>query len=1118
MGLTEKEAAERLKADGKNQLEEGKKTGAAAIFIGQFRDVMVMILLAATGVSVLLGEISDAVTIILIVLLNAILGFIQEFRTEHTLEALRSMTAPTAKCYRDGELTVIDAAGLVCEDVIELEAGDRVPADCVILRAAGLFADEAMLTGESEAVAKSAGTAGDTDNSLNKSSIVYCGTSVTKGTCTAKVIAVGKRTQMGRISEMLTDIDRELTPLQKRLAELGKAVAVICIVVCAAVFAAGVLRGEEVFSMLMTGITIAIAAIPEGLPATVTIALALAVSRMLKQKALVNKLHSVETLGCASVICSDKTGTITENKMTVTELAAADECYYFSGMGYRISGGVTKGDEGLAVNPVNEKALTEALICGVICSDASITAPSGTKNRNRGAVTGKGEWKVSGDPTEAALLIAGAKAGVTRDSLGTERRRLEEFPFDSENRFMAVHCAFRSGKRTYFKGAEEVLLPRCSQYMSEKGEIFPMTTEVRRRISAKTLEMSDKALRVLALAYCDADELDPHRGNLVFLGLAGMIDPPREEAKLAIRKCANASVKTVMITGDHKNTAVAVAKKAGLLRAADECYYFSGMGYRISGGVTKGDEGLAVNPVNEKALTEALICGVICSDASITAPSGTKNRNRGAVTGKGEWKVSGDPTEAALLIAGAKAGVTRDSLGTERRRLEEFPFDSENRFMAVHCAFRSGKRTYFKGAEEVLLPRCSQYMSEKGEIFPMTTEVRRRISAKTLEMSDKALRVLALAYCDADELDPHRGNLVFLGLAGMIDPPREEAKLAIRKCANASVKTVMITGDHKNTAVAVAKKAGLLRGGKAMTGEELDKLSDEELDRVISKYTVFARVEPAHKLRIVRSFKRRGEIVTMTGDGVNDAPAIKEADVGVAMGVTGTDVTKQAADVILLDDNLATLVNAVEQGRCVYANIRKFVRYLLSCNIGEVLTMFLGILMGMPMILLPVQILLVNLVTDGLPAVALGMDPPEKDIMSRPPRRSSEGFFSGGLMGKIVFRGIFIGLCTLASFALSLRLGGTVEAARTCALITLVMSQLIHVFECRSESRSIFRIDPFGNIKLLLAAAVSVGVLAAAVAVPQLQVVFETVIPEREQLLAALGLSAAVPIISGFFK
>ncbi len=873
MGLTEKEAAERLKADGENLLEEGKKTSAAAIFIGQFRDVMVMILLAATGVSVLLGEISDAVTIILIVLLNAVLGFVQEFRTEHTLEALRSMTAPTAKCYRDGELRVIDAAGLVCDDIIELEAGDRVPADCAVLRAAGFYADESMLTGESEAAAKNAGPASDTDNSINKSNIVYCGTSATKGTCMAKVIATGKRTQMGRISEMLADIDKELTPLQKRLAELGKAVAVICLIVCGAVFAAGILRGEEVFAMLMTGITIAIAAIPEGLPATVTIALALAVNRMLKQKALVNKLHSVETLGCTSVICSDKTGTITENKMTVTELAAADESYYFSGMGYRISGGVTKGDEGTAINPINEKALTESLICGVICSDASITAPSGTKSRNRGAVTGKGEWKVTGDPTEAALLIAASKAGITKASLENERRRLDEFPFDSENRFMAVHC----------------------------------------------------------------------------------------------------------------------------------------------------------------------ICG-------------------------------------------------------------------------------SGRRMYFKGAEEVLLPRCSMYMAENGELLPLTPAVRSRISAKMIEMSDKALRVLALAYCDSESFDPHSGGLIFLGLTGMIDPPREEARTAIRKCANASVKTVMITGDHKNTAVAVARKAGLLKGGKAMTGEELDRLSDEELDRIIGKYTVFARVEPVHKLRIVRSFKRRGEIVTMTGDGVNDAPAIKEADVGVAMGVTGTDVTKQAADVILLDDNLATLVNAVEQGRCVYANIRKFVRYLLSCNIGEVLTMFLGILMGMPMVLLPVQILLVNLVTDGLPAVALGMDPPEKEIMSRPPRRSTEGFFSGGLMGMIVFRGIFIGLCTLASFALSLRLGGTEEAARTCALITLVMSQLIHVFECRSETRSIFRINPFGNMKLLLAAVISVGVLAAAVMVPQLQTVFETVIPEREQLLTALGLSAAVPVISGLFR
>lgn len=871
MGLTEKEAAERLKNEGENVLEERRKSNPAKIFLGQFRDVMVMILLGATVISIFLGEISDAVTIILIVLLNAILGFIQEFRTEHTLEALRSMTAPTAKCYRDGRLSEIDAAKLVTGDIIELEAGDRVPADCAVVKAAGFFADEAILTGESESVAKSAGDADDSDNSLNKANIVYCGTSAVKGTCRAKIIATGRNTQMGKISQMLTDIDREQTPLQKRLAELGKVVAIICLVVCFAVFGAGVLRGEEVFTMLMTGITIAIAAIPEGLPATVTIALALAVSRMMKHKALVNKLHSVETLGCASVICSDKTGTITENKMTVTELCTVGENYSFSGKGYNISGSVTKG------------------------------------------------------------------------------------------------------------------------------------------------------------------------------------------------------------------------------------------------------ENIAVNPTTEKALSEALKCAVICSTAEISAPAKTKSRNRGAVVGKGQWQVTGDPTEIALLVAAAKAGITNASLQHSIRRTEEYPFDSETRFMAVHCISGTSGRTYFKGAEEVILPRCSQYMSESGEILPLTPTIRRRLADKVIEMSDKALRVLALAVCESEKFNPNDTGLVFLGFSGMIDPPREEAKTAIRRCAEASVKTVMITGDHKNTAVAVAKKAGLLRGGKAITGAELDRMTDDELDREIGKYTVFARVEPVHKLRIVKSFKRRGEIVTMTGDGVNDAPAIKEADVGVAMGMTGTDVTKQAADVILLDDNLATLVNAVEEGRCVYANIRKFVRYLLSCNIGEVLTMFLGIIMGMPIILLPVQILLVNLVTDGLPAIALGVEPPERDIMRKPPRKSTEGFFSGGLMWKIIFRGIFIGLSTLASFSTVMRLGGSVEASRTAALITLVMSQLIHVFECRSENKSIFSMNPFGNVKLLLAVIVSFAALAAAVTVPQLQAVFETVSLNSNELLAAFGFSVAVPLLSSIF-
>lgn len=872
MGLTEKEAAAKLKKDGPNILEEKKKSSAAKIFIGQFRDVMVMILLAATVISVLLGEVTDAITIILIVLINAILGFVQEYRTEHTLEALKSMTAPTAKCYRDGKLREIDASTLVVDDVIELEAGDRIPADCVILSCSGFYTDEAILTGESEPSGKNTGSPDDTDNSINKPNIIYCGTSAVKGTCRGKVIATAKNTQMGKISQLISDIDDEPTPLQKRLAELGKIVAIICLIVCFAVFGAGVLRGENVFDMLMTGITIAIAAIPEGLPATVTIALALAVNRMMKQKALVNKLHSVETLGCASVICSDKTGTITQNKMTVTELSTADSDYFFSGTGYSISGDISKNHEKIAVNPKTEKALTEALKCSVLCSTAEIFTDKAGSSRRRGALKGKGEWNVTGDPTEIALLVAASKGGITKDVLGKYAEKIDEFPFDSETRYMAVYCR---------QGSEKIM--------------------------------------------------------------------------------------------------------------------------------------------------------------------------------------------------------------------------------------------FLKGAEEVLLPRCSRYLTDDGQLVPMNSTIKNHIRSRIIEMSDNALRVLVLTCCVSDTFAHDSGNLVFLGVAGMLDPPREEAKTAIKKCAAASVKTVMITGDHKNTAVAIAKKAGLLKNGKAVTGAELDRMSDDELDRKISDYTVFARVEPSHKLRIVRSFKRRGEIVTMTGDGVNDAPAIKEADVGVAMGITGTDVTKQAADVILLDDNLATLVNAVEQGRCVYANIRKFVRYLLSCNIGEVLTMFLGMIMGMPVVLLPVQILLVNLVTDGLPAVALGLEPPEKDIMNKPPRKSTEGFFAGGLMWRIVIRGILIGLSTLASFTSVMHMGGSVDACRTAALITLAASQLIHVFECKSETKSVFGINPFNNVKLIFAVLISGGVLAAAVLLSPLQQIFATVPLTTEQLFASIGFSVIIPFVCGIF-
>ena len=382
------------------------------------------------------------------------------------------------------------------------------------------------------------------------------------------------------------------------------------------------------------------------------------------------------------------------------------------------------------------------------------------------------------------------------------------------------------------------------------------------------------------------------------------------------------------------------------------------------------------------------------------------------------------------------------------------------------------------------------------------------------ELSDQALRVLAFARQED-------GACVFLGLAGMLDPPRESARTAIRTCARANIRTVMITGDHKNTAAAIAKQAGLLRGKKAMTGDELDALSDAQLDACLDQYTVFARVNPAHKLRLVRAYRRRGEIVAMTGDGVNDAPAIKEADVGVAMGKSGTDVARQAADVVLTDDNLATLVDAVEQGRCVYANIRKFVRYLLSCNIGEVLIMFLGILMGMPVVLLPTQLLLVNLVTDGLPAIALGLEPPEPEAMQKPPRKPDESFFSDGLMGRIFFRGILIGICTLGAFSTVIRTGGTLEAARTAALCTLILSQLVHVFECKSERRTLFSMPYGNNLWLIGAVAVSLAVLAAAVVFPMLRVIFSTVMLTRPQLYIALGFSLAVPLcssVAGLFR
>lgn len=866
-GLSAQEAARRLKEEGENTLAPPPRSHPIRILLSQFKDIMVLILLGATAVSALLGEYTDAATIAVIVVLNALLGFIQEYRTEQTLLALRSMTAPTAKVWRDGKLLTVDAASLVRDDCIALEAGDRVPADAVILSGHHISAEESILTGESCVVEKipHAPIHGEINNNIGREDMLYAGTSVTGGTAEARVIATGKNTQMGQISQMLTEIDHGQTPLQKRLAELGKVVAILCGVVCILVFGAGVLRGEPVLDMLMTGITIAIAAIPEGLPATVTIALALAVRRMLKRNALVNRLHAVETLGCTSVICSDKTGTITENKMTVCAMATAADAFTLSGVGWQKNGALSCS--GAVCNPHSKPDLMPLLRCAVLCNHAQIHGAIDSNQRQRGVILTKGEWQTNGDPTEIALLVAAAKCGVSADGL-SRYTVTDEIPFESETRAMTVFCRH-----------------------------------------------------------------------------------PGQELLLACRK----------------------------------------------------------------------------------------------------------------------------------------------------------------GAPDVILSGCGFYR-ENGKILPMTPKKRAEIIARTEEYAANALRVLGFAEKECGSSAEGESGMVFLGLMAMMDPPREQAKAAIAKCVRAGIRVMMLTGDHAKTAAAIAQQAGIPNGAKAMTGAELDGLSDEQLAACVEDYGVFARVTPAHKLRLVRALRKKGHIVTMTGDGVNDAPAVKEADIGVAMGLTGTDVTRQAADVVLLDDRFDTLAAAVEQGRTVYANIRKFVRYLLACNIGEVLTMFLGIVMGMPMVLLPTQILLVNLLTDGLPAIALSLEPPTKHMMQRPPRRAEESFFAGGLLSRIIFRGIFIALSTLGSFTTVLRLSGSVDMARTAALVTLILSQLIHVFECKTENGNLFSVSYFSNGALILAVLFSAAIAASALFFPPMQTLFATVSLTGTPLIVSVLFSFAVPI------
>jgi len=835
-GLTSQEAQKRLLKYGPNVLEEGGRISPIQIFLNQFQDFMVMVLLAATLISALMGELADALTITVIVILNAILGFAQEYKTEKSLEALKKLAAPSAKVLRDGEEKEVEASQIVIDDVILLGAGDKVPADALLIEAHNLEVDESILTGESVPVHKEAPL------NLNRTAVesrnmVYMGTVVTKGKGKAVVTATGMQTEMGKIAGMMKEIEGEETPLQKRLNKLGKVLVVLALFICGVVTVMGIIRGEHIYYMFLSGVSLAVAAIPEGLPAVVTISLAIGVQRMLKRNALIRKLPAVETLGCTNVICTDKTGTLTENKMTVTKV------------------------------------------------------------------------------------------------------------------------------------------------------------------------------------FCDEE----------------VFDVRRKENEELIKK---------------KN-------------------------------------------ISRSALRKMLEIGALCNNVKVKKESIKIGREV-----LEEDKYIGDPTEAAIFSFSLKSGISQDFLN-KIKRIEEIPFDSERKRMTVIVEIDGEKYAYTKGAPDVILELCSfKYVNEKE--VPLTPFDKKRVLDVNESFGKEALRVLAFAYKKLPPKSPIiaefvERDLVFVGLEGMIDPPRKEVYDAVLKCKMAGIKPVMITGDHKVTATAIAKELNILgEGERVITGKDLDEMTDKELEKTCTNVSVYARVTPKHKYRIVRALKNRGFTVAMTGDGVNDAPALKEADIGIAMGKGGTEVAKEASSMILLDDNFATIVAAVEEGRIIYDNIKKFIRFLLSCNFGEVLTMFFAALMSLKLPLVPIQILMVNLVTDGLPALALGLDPPEKDIMRMKPRDANESVFSRGLGLRIFIVGVLIGISTVGAYVFALGYAG-LEKARTIAFATLVTVEMIHAFECRSERHLIFELGFFTNPYLVLAVLSSFLIFLSTVYIKPLGVIFKTV-------------------------
>jgi Ca2+-transporting ATPase len=868
-GLSEDVAAERLQKFGPNRLEEIGRVSPWRQFASQFTEFIILVLIGAALVSGILQEWTDAIAILVIVLLNGILGFVQQYRAERALEALKKMAAPLARVVRQGEVRSIPGEELVPGDVIALEMGDLVPADARVLSDHLLQVDEASLTGESIPVKKDADVVLPDDAPLgDRRNMVYSSTVVTYGKGTAVVTNTGMGTELGKIAHLVQTMGREQTPLQEQLEGVGRLLVYGCLLIVAVVFALGLWRGVPPVEMFLTAVSLAVAAIPEGLPAVVTIALALGVRRMVQRNALIRKLPSVETLGSATVICTDKTGTLTQSKMTVRKIGLLDSIIDVTGDGYDPEGEFHTGDQ--PAEGAN-RDLELALRIGVLCNNASLRQDVGD---------GSG-WGIVGDPTEGALLAVAGKAGVWRSELVKGRTMLHELPFDSERKRMTTIWRGPDGRTTaYVKGAPDVVVRLCT-HVQDNGRVRAATSEDRERLLALNDGFANEAMRVLAVAHRDLEE--------------------------------------------------------------------------------------------EVA----------------------------------------DPTIA---------------------------------------------------------------------------EVERQ--------------------------------LVFSALMAMKDPPRPEARAAIATARRAGLEVVMITGDHKSTAVAIARELELYRDGDlALTGPELDGIDDARLREVVEKVRVYARVSPEHKLRIVGAWESRGHIVAMTGDGVNDAPALKEADIGIAMGITGTDVSKEASDMILTDDNFASIVAAVEEGRAIFDNIRRFIHFLLSCNIGELLTMFLASLLGLPLPLLPIQILWVNLATDSLPALALGVEPAEPGGMERPPRPPTEGVLTKRTASIMLMQGTIIGLLTLGAFLFEyLVMGGGVDRARVVAFSTTIFAQNVHAFNVRSNRYSVFQLGFLSNPWLLVSFGVVIVSELAVIYVPFLQPIFRTMPLGAQDWVVVIGLGAMPLVIVEFIK